>query len=171
MAGIIEFILIFITLAVAVAGVVSNPSKQIKALIITLAFVASIGTVIKTVSTANENEINKKLIVSLVQASNPPQYFSHDLVKAINPFLENSHKFISEQTVLEDSGERILTIKDSSSSTDDVTGVLYISKKSMNPIYYSYAIEGNISLPIKDLLNNKWTDCFKGRWRISGRLY
>ncbi len=73
MEGAVKFILIFVTLAVAMAGTVSNPSRRSKTIIIVIAFVTSIGIVLKTGSTANENEMNKKLIVSLVQASTPPE--------------------------------------------------------------------------------------------------
>jgi hypothetical protein len=75
--------------------------------------------------------------------------------------LDYSYQLISRQTVFEDSGEQIFTIQNSSFNADDVTRVLYIAKKPVNPIHYSYTIDGKISLPIKNPLNNKWTDCFK----------
>ncbi len=159
MDGIIEFILIAVTLIVAVMGVLSNPSNKIKGSIILLAVITSVGTVIKVTSTSKENEINKKLVVSLVQASNPPIYFSHDLVKIIAPLIKEDKLFVSGQTVFEETGERILTMKSICSNSDNIAGVFYISKKAMNPVYYAYAIDGDIKQELNKLLKNKWTDC------------
>ena len=155
----VEFILIFVTLATAVVGTATAANRNIKIALITLAVATSVGTLVQTVSTNRENEINKKLIVSLVQASNPPEYFSHDLVKAIDPLLDEKSLFVSGQTVFKDTGERILAIGDGRTNTDELAGLLYISKKAMNPIYYAYAIDGDVGKPVSDLIGLKWVKC------------
>ena len=163
MEGIIEFIFIAVTLIVAILGLVSSPSNKVKGVLIGLAIITSMGTIIKTISTSQENEINKKLVISLVQASNPPTYFSHDLVKVISPLIEKDKMFVAGQTVFEETGERIFTIKNTNSKTDNITGVFYLSKRKMNPVYYAYAIDGDIGKVLEGLLEKKWTDC-KSHW-------
>jgi hypothetical protein len=163
MEGFIEFILIAVTLIVAITGVLSNPTNKIKGVIIGLAVITSIGTTIKTISTSKESEINKKLVISLVQASNPPAYFSHDLVKVISPLIEKDNMFVSGQTVFEESGERIFTMKNADSKTENTLGLLYLSKRDMNPIFYAYATDGDIQKEVELKLQNKWTDC-KSHW-------
>lgn len=159
MTGITEFILISVTLVVAIIGTLSNQSKTVKGVIIGLAVVTSIGTSYKTVSTARENEVNKKLIASLVQASNPPEYFSHDLAKQFATLLEPTNLYVSEQKVFKETGEMILTFRNSESSPDEIAGVLYISKRDMNPIYYIYAIDGDIKKELAKKIDRKWTNC------------
>ena len=157
--GAVELILILITLLAAIAGTISSPSGRIKAIIIGLAVIASIGTIVKTLDAARKSKINENLIASLVHASNPPEYFSHDLVKFIAPLLEKSGHFVSGQTVFKDSGERILILGKSEDNPDNPSGVLFLSRRQMNPIFYEYAIEGDMTKPLSNHLNQQWTDC------------
>ena len=156
--GAVEYVLILVTLLAGVVGTVSNPSGRVKVLIISLAIVTSLGTVIKTLEAARKDRINEKLVVTLVQSSNPPEYFSHDLVKFINRILEKSGQLVSGQTVFEDRGERILTLANSADKTE-ISGILFFSRKQMNPIYYEYAIDGDLTTPLSTHLNQSWSDC------------
>ncbi len=158
--GLVEFILISVTLGAAILGTISNPGRNIKIALISLAILASIATLIKTSSTAKENSINKKLIIALVQASNPPLYFSHDLVKELSPLVKSSYKkYVSGQTIEEDSGERIFMFSDVNGDSDDVTGLLYVSKKAMGPVYYAYATGESVGDQLNEILSSKWADC------------
>ena len=159
MDGIVEFILISVTLAAAVLGTVSSPSRKAKAALIGLAVVTSLATGYKAYDTARESRINKKLVIALVQASNPPQYFSHDLVEQLSPLLDEHDQYVAGQTVFEDSGERIFTLKNEGSMLDSVTGVIYISKRNMNPIYYAYAIDGDVKRELNKVLKESWSSC------------
>ncbi|MCF7982626.1 MAG: hypothetical protein K9K86_11635 [Pseudomonadales bacterium] len=132
MDGIIEFVLISVTLGAAILGTSTDPSRNIKIAIISLAALTSIATGYKSYLDAKENNVNKKLIISLVQSSNQPSYFSHDLVKKLSPLFKKTNMYVSGQTIFEDTGERIFTL--SNTETDDTRGILYISKKAMNPV-------------------------------------
>ena len=107
---------------------------------------------------AQTNEVNARLIGTLVQASHPPEYFSHDLVRVIGPLFENSGQVISGQTIFEDRRERILTLRRLDGDAD-VSGVLFLSRKRLNPIFYEYAVKGDMAKPVRDYLNERWTDC------------
>lgn len=157
MDAIIEFILIGVTLGAAILGTASDPSKKTKIAIISLAVMTSIATGYQSFSNAKENTINKKLIIALVQSSNQPTYFSHDLVKKLSPLFKEEKKYVSGQTVFEGSGERIFTLNNE--HNDELSGVLYISKKAMNPVYYAYAVDGSIDVELKKILSDKWTNC------------
>ena len=158
--GNVELILILVTLFTAIAGTISNPSGRIKMAIIGLAVLASIGTFVKTLNTVRENEINKRLIVTLVQASNIPTYFAHDLVVEVGSLLkkEKTGQFVSRQIVYEDSGERILVLEKSENHAG-VSGVLFFSRKQMNPIFYEYAIAGDLAKQLRVHMEKRWTDC------------
>ena len=155
----VEFTLVLVTLVAAIVGTISNPSGRVKAGIIGLAVIASIGTYYKVLDTARKNDINEKLIITLVQASSQPEYFSHDLVKFINPLLEETGQVVSNQIVSEKSSERLLILKKESSDDSDISGVLFFSRKQMNPIFYEYAIEGDMTKPLREHLNQSWTNC------------
>ena len=160
--GTIELILILVTLFAAIAGTVSDSSKRTKIAIIGLAILTSIGTFVKTSETSRKNKINEKLIVTLIQASNIPIYFSHDLVVAMGALLEKTGQFVSRQILSEDSGERILVLENEGGSDEDgseVSGVLFFSHRQMNPIFYDYAIGGDLAKPLREHMNQRWTDC------------
>lgn len=161
--GAIELILVLVTLSAAIAGTVSNPSRRTKMAIIGLAILTSIGTFVKTSETSRKNKINEKLIVTLIQASNIPIYFSHDLVVAMGALLEKTGQFVSRQIVSEDSGERILVLEKSEGGSDEdgseISGVLFFSHRQMNPIFYDYAIGGDLAKPLREHMNQRWTDC------------
>lgn len=95
----VEFILIAITLAMAVLGTFANPSSGTKLIIIALAILTSITTGYKTYSNAEESRINKRLIITLVQSSNQPAYFSHDIAKELSSVLENTNQYVSGLTL------------------------------------------------------------------------
>ncbi|GAM59476.1 hypothetical protein JCM19231_2429 [Vibrio ishigakensis] len=153
----VEFILIGITLAMAVLGTFSNPSSGTKLTIIALAVLTSIATGYKTYSNAEENRINKRLIITLVQSSNQPVYFSHDIVKELSSVLENTNQYVSGLTLFEDTGERIFHLENN--QTMNASGLIYISKKAMNPVYYAYATEQSIKLELEKIVASPWTDC------------
>ena len=153
----VDLILVLVTLCAAIVGTATNPSRRIKIAIVGLAALTSVGTLIKAAESTNRDRINRRLIVALVQASNPPEHFSHDLVRALSPLLGESSQFVSQQ-IVDDDGERILvlaTIDDGS----EPSGILYFSPKQMNPVFYEYAVDGEIERPLKDHLNYSWTDC------------
>ena len=162
--GIIEIILIVATLLAAIIGTISNPSARVKAMIIGLAVVMSIGSVIEVQEAARRSEeaarkgkIDERLIATLIHASNPPEYFSHEFVKAANRILENSDQFVTSQTVSEDNGERILTIKPEVDTEN--SGVLFFSRENMNPIYYEHVVGGDITNSISIHMDKSWSDC------------
>ena len=154
----IDIVLILVTFMAVVAGTVSNPSRRVKAAIISLAIVTSIGTAVKTLDSASKNEINARLIGTLVQASNPPEYFTHELVRALGPLFEETGQYISGQTVYEETSERIITLSDFGND-EYVGGILFLSHKQMNPIFYEYAVDGDLTKPVADHLDTQWTDC------------
>ena len=158
--GYVDVILVLITLFAAIVGTVANPSHRVKAAIIGCAAMASVGTIIKTIDNARQDQINRRLIVTLVQATNLPEYFSHELVTFINPLLDKTGQFVSGQTV-RDSGERVLVLK--KDGEGDITGALFLSRKQMNPVLYEYAVEGDVANPLRSHLSHSWSDCVDHR--------
>ncbi|MGF1734199.1 hypothetical protein [Photobacterium satsumensis] len=153
----VEFILITITLSMAVLGTFSNPSSGTKLTIIALAVLTSIATGYKTYSNAEENRINKRLIITLVQSSNQPVYFSHDIAKKLSSVLEKTNQYVSGLRLSEETGERIFLLK--SNESEDISGIIYISKKAMNPVYYAYATEQDLEPALEKIIASTWTNC------------
>ena len=158
LVGAIEYFLILVTLLAVIVGVVFSPSRPVKAVIVCLAIASSVGTAIKTSGTAREAEINRKLVTTVVHASYPPEYFSHDLVKNIAPLLKESGQVVSRQLIDKGSGERILTLAKTEDDSE-VSGVLFFSRNQLNPIVYQYVIGGDVAKPLSTHISQSWTDC------------
>ncbi|MFK7944341.1 MAG: hypothetical protein AB8B85_15705 [Paracoccaceae bacterium] len=154
----VELILILITLLAAVAGTVGNPSRPLKMGIIGLAVLTSVGSVVTFLDAERRAERNARSITALVQAIDPPEYFAHDLVAAVNPLLDGSGQYVSGQTVMADTGERTLILSDTG-STEALAGVIFFSRKKMVPIYYAYAVDEDLSVPLRAHMSSRWTDC------------
>ena len=153
----VELILILVTLAAAVLGTVSNPSRSLKAAIIGLAVVTSVGTVVTLLETNRAAERNARSITALVQAIDPPEYFNHDMVRAMRPLLEGTGMFVGGAS-LQENGERVLFLNKDDGS-DDLAGVLFLSRRQLEPVFYAYALQEDLTEPLRAHLATRWTDC------------
>lgn len=154
----VELVLILVTLLAAIAGTVSKQSRALKGGIIGLAVLTSVGTIFTVWDSQQEAERNARSITALVQAVDPPEYFAHDLVRAMGPLLEGSGQFVSGQNIMPDRGERLLFLAENDGS-DELAGVLFFSRRQMEPIYYAYAVEEDLVVPLRAHLATRWTDC------------
>ena len=111
---------------------------------------------IKLLHAAKRDEINERLIATLVQANEPPEYFSEYLVRFLEPILNERGQSVVEQRFGE-KGTRFLWLK--FKDEDQVSGLLHFSRRQMEPVFYAWAAERDMTNPLRDHLGRSWTNC------------
>lgn len=158
----VGYFLIVLSFIAAAVGTLAQTTRIIKIAIICIAALTAGASAWVYYEDEQEKTLNKRLIVSLVQATQDESAFSEELRVAANEIMNDRAWYVSS---LAFSGAG-LHLTANNSADDEFAGAVFIDKRGLRDIRYALAAQTDLAEELQlHLLTDLWTaDAMESHW-------
>ncbi|WP_394689214.1 hypothetical protein [Hoeflea sp.] len=158
----IGYFLIALSFLAAAVGTLSQTTRTIKIAIMCIAGLTAGASAWVYYEDEQEKTLNKRLIVSLVQATQDESAFSEELRIAANDIMDDRTWYVSSLT-FSNSG---LHLTANNSTDDEFAGAIFLDNRKLRDIRYALAAQTGLAEELQlHLLTDLWTaDTIESDW-------
>lgn len=158
----VGYFLIILSFLAAVIGTTSATTRIIKVAMISVAALSACASAWMYYNSEQEKQLNKRLIASLVQATQEEKYFAEEIRSVANTVVRTDGHFVSSQLFT----DRGLTIGFSSNEGKKHVGSVFFDQSDLREIRYALVAESGLQRQlIRVLKKDIWTsDMIEQDW-------